>query len=110
MIEPIRSLSVDVVPQAILALPIHKVIGKRADISRGIDDLDYFEGASFKLDDKVEIAVRHYHGHPEDTATIYIDSRENDIEHITQIILRILKELHVPPTALKWQRRDNPDL
>jgi len=110
MIEPIRSLSVDVVPQAIIGLPVEKIVGKRADISSGHDDFDFFEGAFFKLDDKIEIAVRHYQGHPKNTTTIYIDRREADIERITELILQIMRELHVPSTALQWQRRDDPEL
>lgn len=109
MIQPIKRLTVDVVPQAIVALPVQKIVGNRGDVSEGVDDLDYFEGASFKLDNDVEIAVRHYRGHPKDTATIYIDGRESDVEHITGLIRKILDEFHVPPAALKWQRRDNPE-
>jgi hypothetical protein len=110
MIEPIRNLSVDVVPQAIISLPVQKIVGERADISSGFDDFDYFEGASFKLDNKIEIAVRHYRGHPQDTTTIYIDRSEADVEQITQLIRKILSEFRVPLTALRWERRDNPEL
>jgi hypothetical protein len=108
MIEPIGSLSVDVVPQAIVALPVGKIVGRR--VSSGSDDFDYFEGASFKLDNKIEIAVRHYRGHPENTSTIYIDRRLSNVEHITSLIRKILEEFHVPLEALQWERQDNPDL
>jgi len=110
MIEPIRSLSVDVVPQAVIALPVKKIIGRRADISSGSDDFDDFEGASFRLDNKIEIAVRRYKGHPKDTATIYIDRSAADIELISQLIRKILSEFHVPIAALQWERRNNPEL
>jgi len=110
MIEPIRSLSVDVVPQAIIGLPIAKVIGHRADISTGNDDFDSFEGASFKLDGKIEIAVRHYRGHPADTATLYIDRSARDIGHITMLIRRVLSEFDIPDSALTWERCIDPDL
>lgn len=110
MIEPIGSLSVDVVPQAVIGLPVEKILGKKADISRGHDDFDFFEGAFFKLDNKIEIAVRHYRGHPKDTTTIYIDRREGDVERITQLVTQIMLEFRVPSAALKWQRRDDPDL
>ena len=108
MIEPISSLSVDVVPQAIIALPIQEIVG--AQISRGYDDFDSFEGASFRLDREIEIAVRHYHGHPKNTSTIYIDRREADVETITRLIRKILHEFDVPITALQWERRNDPDL
>jgi len=108
MIEPIGSLSVDVVPQAIVALPVGKIVGRQ--VSSGSDDFDHFEGASFKLDNKIEIAVRHYRGHPENTSTIYIDRRESNVENITWLIRKILKEFHIPLEALQWERRDDPDL
>lgn len=109
MIEPIRSLSVDVVPQAIIGLPVQKIVGED-QISTGEDDLDSFEGALFKLDREIEIAVRHYRGHPKDTTTIYIDRREADVETITRLIRKILHEFRVPITALQWERRNDPDL
>jgi hypothetical protein len=110
MIKPIKSLSVEVVPQAVLALPVQMVLRGRAPISEGIDDLDYFEGASFKLDNNIEIAVRHYRGHPANTSTIYIDRRENELLKITSLIRKILTEFEVPLDALKWERKDDPDL
>jgi hypothetical protein len=109
MIEPIRSLSVDVVPQAIIGLPVQEVVGKGAMIT-GYDDFDFFEGAFFKLNHEIEIAVRHYRGHPKDTTTIYIDRRKADVETITRLIRMILKEFHVSEKALQWERRNNPDL
>ncbi len=110
MIEPIRSLSVDVVPQAIISLPLSEIVGRRAEISSDYDDLDMFEGASFKIDNKIEIAVRHYRGHPKDTTTIYIDRRESNIEQITQLIRQIMTEFEIPPAALQWERRSDPEL
>jgi len=110
MIEPIRSLSVDVVPQAIINMPVEAVIGRLTDIRRGSDDLDYFVGASFKLDNKIEIALRHYDGHDKGTTTIYIDRREKSVEHITRLIRIILDELDVPVKALQWERQNDPDL
>jgi hypothetical protein len=110
MIEPIRSLSVDVVPQAIVSLPVELIVRRKDYISSGCDDFDSYEGASFKLDNEIEIAVRHYRGHPKNTTTIYIDRRENDVEHITHLIRKILSELHIPLEALQWERRQNPEL
>lgn len=110
MIEPIRSLSVDVIPQAIVNLSVEEIVGKRAKLSMGYDELDLFTGATFKLDHTIEIAVRHYQGHPEGTTTIYIDSREDNVERITKLVHQILRELQVPADALRWERRDNPDL
>ncbi len=110
MIRAIDHLSVDVLPQAVIGLPVDRVLKGLAKVSKGVDDFDYFEGAFFKLDDALEIAVRHYRGHPKDTATVYIDSRENDVEAITLLIRKILSDLDVPLAALQWERRDNPEL
>ena len=110
MIEPIRSLSVDVVPQAIINMPIKTVVGGRADVRRDADDLDYFEGASFKLNNKLEIAVRHYDGHEKNTTTLYIDRRERNVEQITRLIRLILQEFKIPEAALQWERRLDPNL
>lgn len=109
MIEPIRSLSVDVVPQAIIGLPVQKILGKGAMIT-GHDDFDFFEGAFFKLNHEIEIALRHYRGHPKDTTTIYIDRRKGDVETITRLIRLILDEFHVSEKALQWERRNDPNL
>ena len=88
MLRPIQSLSVDVIPQAVIALPVSKILGPKVEISKGNDDLDVYEGASFKLDNEIEIAVRHYLGHPKDTSTIYIDYRHRDVSEITNLIKR----------------------
>jgi hypothetical protein len=108
MIEPISSLSVDVVPQAIIALSVQEIVG--VQVSSGQDDFDSFEGASFMLDREIEIAVRHYRGHPKNKSTIYIDRRESDVQTITRLIRKILSEFEVPITALEWERQNDPDL
>jgi hypothetical protein len=109
-IEPISSLSVDVVPQAIISLPVEQFVGKRGDVHSESDDLDTFEGASFKIDNSIEIAVRHYQGHPKDTSTIYIDRRQGNVEQITQLIRQILNAFDIPLSALQWERRNSPEL
>lgn len=110
MLEPIRNLSVEVVPQAVLNLPVAQVVKNFAKIHAGHDDLDEFEGASFKLDNKIEISVRHYNGHPKDTSTIYIDRSVDKLDSITKVIRQILNELDVMERYLTWERRDDPDL
>jgi hypothetical protein len=109
--EPIRSLSVDVVPQAVISLPVGRVVGRRADISSGNDDLDYFEGASFKLDNKIELAVRHYRGHPENTSTLYIlIVAKATYSKLPSSSERFLMSLMSHFAAIQWERRDNPNL
>jgi hypothetical protein len=110
MLEPIKDLSVEVVPQAILNLPVAKVVKNLATIQSGYDELDRFEGASFKLDNKVEISVRHYNGHPKNTSTIYIDRSVDGLDSITKLIRQILNELDVMEQYLTWERKDDPEL
>ncbi len=110
MIEPIKRLSVDVIPQAIVGLPVGKIAQHWKHFSEESDDLDFYEGASFRLDNNIEIAVRHYRGHPNDTTTIYIDCRERDVERITRLVRKIMIELRIPEEALRWERRQNPEL
>ena len=109
MIEPIKRLSVDVIPQAVVGLPVAKIAQGWKHFSEESDDLDFYEGASFRLDNKIELAVRHYRGHPSDTTTIYIDGRERDVEHITLLVRKIMTELHIPEEALRWERRQSPE-
>jgi hypothetical protein len=110
MLETIgKRLKVDLVPQAEIALPVKEVVGERARIVPGEDGLDRYEGSSFRLDDLL-FAVRHYRGHPRDTATLYMERRVRDVEEITRLIRKILKELHVPVSALTWERKLDPDL
>ncbi len=109
MIKPIASLSVEVIPQAIVKRPIREIIGGRADLVMDSDDLDDFEGASFKLGN-LEIAVRHYRGFPEDRATIYIDEKIRKVEVITSLVREILGEFGLTDEALEWERAKNPDL
>ena len=110
MIKPINDLSVEVTPQAIINLPISKVLGKFADVQEGNDDLDFYQGASFKLDSHLEIAVRHYRGYPDNTATISIDRRIKNVEEITVLVRKILKEFDIKEEALRWERALDPDL
>jgi hypothetical protein len=110
MIQPIPNLTVEVTPQAIINRPVSEVVGDRSKIVHDHDDLDTFEGASFKLDSQLEIAVRRYSGYPENTATIYIDEKIKDLGEITRLIRKILKEFDLSEDSLRWERIDDPDL
>jgi hypothetical protein len=110
MIKPIASLSVEVVPQAIINRAVFDVVGKYSDVMKDSDDFDHFEGASFKLNSNLEIAVRHYQGYPENTSTIYIDRKIQKVEEISALIRVILKEFDLPEDALCWERAKNPEL
>jgi len=110
MMKPISELSVEVIPQAIIDRPVSEVVGKYADVTKDTDELGTFEGASFKLDGKYEIAVRRYPGYPEGTATVYIDRKIKNVSDITAVIRAVLKEFGLTADALKWERSQGPEL
>jgi hypothetical protein len=110
MIQPIRSLTVEVTPQAIINRPVADVVGRYADVVKETDDLDTYEGASFVLDTNLQIAVRHYPGYPKDTSTIYIDENITKLEEISALIRKILKEFDLTEASLSWERAKNPEL
>jgi hypothetical protein len=110
MIQPISELSVEVIPQAIIDRPVSEVVGKYADVLEDTDELGTFEGASFKLDGKYEIAVRRYPGYPKDKAKVYIDQKVKSVPDITAVIRAVLKEFGLTADALKWERSQDPQL
>lgn len=110
MIRSIPDLTVDVIPQAVVDMPLADILRNLADITEGEDDLDRFEGASFKLDDQIEIALRHYAGYPANTSTIYIDRRIQNVDDISRLIRAILGAFGVDEHRLSWERADDPDL
>jgi hypothetical protein len=110
MIFSISNLTVDVIPQAIVKRAVREIVGKRAVVIEDSDDLDVFEGASFKLEDGLQIAVRQYAGFPKDTSTIYIDKHVRDVAVIGILIRKILNEFDLTDDALSWERADDPEL
>ena len=96
---------IDLIPQAVLWFSVSS-LAKRYRVVEGEDDLDYYEGASFILDDRWPFAIRHYRGHPEGTTTIYLDANVREVGRIQQLIARIVRELDLPPKVVSWQRGD----
>ena len=98
------------VPQAIVAETVHD-FAKRfgSQVETGKDDFDEYEGAAAWLDD-FPFTVMHYRGHPKNTSTIYLPFDIHDVHVITDVIFRIATELKLPPTLIKWQRKDDPEL
>jgi hypothetical protein len=100
----------ELVPQAIIAEPVD-ALAKRvgSKLEKGQDDLDEYQGAAAWLDG-LPFAVMHYRGHPENLSTIYLPFDIREVDKITEIISRITAELKVPPSLIKWQRKDDPEL
>ena len=110
MIRTVFENTPDLVPQAVLKLPVESVVSNWGGAEHGYDDFDEFEGLSFALDNNLFFAVRHYQGHPKGTSTLYIDHRVVGVQEITDLLGKILSELGVSTSFIEWQRRDDPDL
>jgi hypothetical protein len=108
----IRELSkLDLIPQAIIKKPISYFDGRFGiRLIRDHDDLDQYEGAALSLDGELRFALKHYRGYPPDTTTIYLSCEFSDVQEITEIVTKILRELELPSSTLSWQRADSPNL
>lgn len=97
----------DLVPQAILSLSIDTFHQRYRDlIEVGHDDFDAFRGLSFMTDDGRALTIRHYAGHPPETATVYLDADIQDVAAIRAVIATTVRELAIPLDAVTWQRGD----
>jgi len=94
---------IDFVPQAIVAKPIGYFEDRLGGFDRMVDDLDYYEGATFSLDGSLLFALRHYDGFPAGTVTIYLDGNIRDTGTISEAVQRIAAELEVED-AIHWRR------
>jgi hypothetical protein len=98
-------------PQAIIARSVDRLSHQlRVDFTVGRDEFDDYVGAVFALDGNLPFTIRHYRGHPKDTATLYLPQEIRDVQKITSIIKSIMDGLKLESDALVWQREDDPDL
>ncbi len=109
---PLKDLSrVELIPQAIIAKPTSYFADKFGiKFSTDQDDLDQFEGAALVINDHLQIALKHYHGYPESTTTVYLPYEIRDLKIISETIRRVVAELQIPNAWIAWQRSDGPDL
>lgn len=103
----------DYVPQAIVARSTFDLAAPfGAEIVRDHDDLDLYDGVAFALDDDergavLPFTIRHYRGHPEGTATIYLPQAIRGSDEIASALQRIAEGLHIAPAEFVWRRGDN---
>lgn len=112
-VNPKEFREIEWIPQAIIDRPVsyfEKVFG--LEFTRGSDDLDDYEEATFILEglNGLPVALMHYRGYPPNTTTVYLPFGFHDVARILQVIGLIAKELQLPPDAISWQRSDNPNL
>lgn len=101
--SPFRNRSLELVPQAIFGRPIHFFTPR---YRRSWDDLDYFDGASFDLDQDVTFSLRRYHGHPPRTVTLYLEDSIGDTREVIEFSYRIAGEFKMSSTGVRWKRGD----
>lgn len=91
----------DVIPQAIFWRPLSYF----ATCSRkGEDGLDFFEAASFTVDNKVSFDLRKYRGHPDHTVSVYLSFELEALGKILEVIELIMIGMVIPRYAVAWQR------
>jgi hypothetical protein len=100
----------DFVPQAVIARPITAFTKHiSSQITSGHDALDEYSGVAYAINGR-PFAVMHYKGHPSETSTIYFPRNVSAIEQITALVSEIIQRFKLPPDAVLWQRKDNPEL
>lgn len=99
------------VPQAIFDRPVSyfaEVL--EVKVSEGHDDLDYYQGAAFLLDEFIPAAVMHYRGHPTGTTTLYLPFEVADPKLISAIVNMVVRAFDIPAGAVFWQRQPDGEV
>lgn len=94
---------IDVVPQAIIWRPLRYFT---LIIREGHDDLDWYQGASFRIGNDVVFDLRVYRGHihADVTVTLYLPADVRNESRISEIVDRVIEEMAIPLTAVAWRR------
>ncbi len=102
---------IDLIPQAILNRPVSYFENHHGiHFVQANDELDRYEGAALVLDNNLRFALKHHHGYPDDTTTIYLSKEIQNLQQITATVRRIVEALELPCDVIRWQRSDGPDL
>jgi hypothetical protein len=100
---PIDALGrVDLVEQAVLDIPVSYFIDKMGiAFESDCDDLDWYKGAFFMLEEGIPFALIHYRGNPENHTSLYLDRglRGPDLR---RALAAILNDFGLSPNALTW--------
>lgn len=93
---------VDLVEQAVVAVPVKYFSEtKGVKFENDCDDLDFYEGAFFILDDNTPFALIHYRGNPENSIAIYLDRQLMGYD-LRRIVENILEAFGIPRTSITW--------
>jgi hypothetical protein len=96
MLEPIESISANILPQAIVGIPLEAIFKYVKGASFKLDDVN---GALFKLDNEIDVAIR-INWEDRNSSTIYFHHRDD----CAAIVRRILFELDIQLVKLRWER------
>jgi hypothetical protein len=91
------------VPQAILKRPPAFFGARGISFRTDTDDLNNYQVAELSIDGELPFALMRHEGTPVDETEVYLPD-EIPLEDIPRVIARILKELDLVATAVKWQR------
>ncbi len=94
---------VDLVEQAVIGIPVSYFADRKGiAFERDCDDLDYFDGAFFTLDDNItKFALIHYRGNPENHTALYLDRALQGAD-LSKIVEHILGSFDIPGGYLTW--------
>jgi hypothetical protein len=98
---------VDLVPQAMIALPVSYFVDKYGPFDTADDDLATWEGAAFSIEGRLLFALMHYPGEPADTVTVYLP-RTVLRSGIPDALAQIVREMKLPKEVVSWQRDKAP--
>ena len=94
----------DVTPQAIFWRDIHCFASHPHNEE---DELDIYMVASFVIGNKITFDLRHYEGHPQATATVYLPSVTVAPDEIKEALDQVIEGLRVPQTGIAWRRGEH---
>src|SRR5687768_14016258 len=101
---PLESLRTEMIPQAIIKRPLQDLADDRFEVHTAHDDFDEYLGAALLLNERTQIALKHYRGHPPGTTTLYLPADVSDLGTIAKIISHALNALNVPAKYVEWER------
>jgi len=92
----------DLVEQAVLEIPISYFSEKKGvAFESNCDDLDWYEGAFFLLEERILFALIHYRGNSKNHTSVYLDRRLRGAE-LRRALDDILTGFELPKSSLTW--------
>lgn len=97
--------AVDLVEQAVVNVPVKYFVEKKGvQFESGCDDLDYYDGAYFVLNDGVAFALIHYKGSEPNSTAIYLDRRLSGND-LWRTIEHILEMFGIASSSITWMHK-----